>query len=41
MNPKEILAKLKALGNGKMRAHNKKNGADDKQFGVLHGDNGR
>jgi 3-methyladenine DNA glycosylase AlkD len=35
---KETLAQLKALGNEKMRAQNKKNGAGDNQFGVLLGD---
>jgi 3-methyladenine DNA glycosylase AlkD len=34
----EILRQLEALGDGKMRAHNAKNGAGDKQFGVKHGD---
>jgi 3-methyladenine DNA glycosylase AlkD len=34
----ETLAKLKALGNEKMRLHNKKHGADDNQFGVKMGD---
>ena len=34
----EILAQLKALGNKKVRAHNKKNGAHDNQFGVRLGD---
>ena len=38
MTVKEILAQLKSLGNEKMRAHNKKNGAGDNQFGVLMGD---
>jgi 3-methyladenine DNA glycosylase AlkD len=35
---KAALAKLEALGNEKVRAHNKKNGADDNQFGVRLGD---
>ena len=35
---KEILAQLKALGNEKVRAHNKKNGAGENQFGVMMGD---
>jgi len=35
---KEALAQLKALGNEKVRAQNRKNGAGDNQFGVLHGD---
>lgn len=35
---KEALAQLEALGNEKMRAQNKKNGADDRQFGVRLGD---
>jgi 3-methyladenine DNA glycosylase AlkD len=35
---KEALARLKGLGNEKMRAHNAKLGASDKQFGVLLGD---
>ena len=38
MTLKEALARLKALGTEKMRAHNKKHGADDNQFGVLMGD---
>ena len=38
MTLKETLKQLKALGNEKMRAHNAKNGAGDKQFGVKHGD---
>lgn len=38
MTLKETLAQLKALGNEKVRAHNKKNGASDNQFGVKHGD---
>lgn len=38
MTLKEALAQLESLGNEKVRAHNKKNGAGDRQFGVLHGD---
>lgn len=38
MTLKDALAQLKSLGNERMRAHNKKNGADDNQFGVLLGD---
>lgn len=38
MTLKETLAKLKALGNEKVRAHNKKYGAGDNQFGVKLGD---
>ena len=38
MTLKEALAKLKSLGNEKTRAHHKKNGADDKLFGVPMGD---
>lgn len=38
MTLKETLAKLKALGNEKVRIHNTKNGADDNQFGVKLGD---
>jgi 3-methyladenine DNA glycosylase AlkD len=38
MTLKEALARLKSLGTEKMRAHNKKHGADDNQFGVLMGD---
>ena len=38
MTLKETLAKLKSLGNEKVRAHNKKHGAGDHQFGVRHGD---
>jgi len=34
----DTLAQLKALGNDKVRAHNKKDGAGDKQFGVKLGD---
>lgn len=38
MTPKEALAKLKSLGDEKMRAQNKKNGAGNDQFGVRLGD---
>ena len=38
MTLKETLAQLKSLGNEKVRAHNKKNGAGNNQFGVRHGD---
>ena len=38
MTLEEILAQLQALGNEKVRAHNKKNGAHDNQFGVRLGD---
>ena len=38
MTLKEALAKLEALGNESVRAHNKKYGANDNQFGVRHGD---
>ncbi len=38
MMPQDILAQLEALGNEKVRAHNKKNGAGDNQFGVRMGD---
>ena len=38
MTLKETLAKLKSLGNEKLRAHNKKYGAGDQQFGVQLGD---
>ena len=34
----EVLAKLEALGNEKVRAHNRKNGADENQYGVKLGD---
>lgn len=34
----DTLARLEALGNEKVRAQNKKNGADDNQFGVRLGD---
>ena len=35
---KDALRELESLGDAKMRAHNAKNGAGDKQFGVKHGD---
>lgn len=38
MTVEEILTKLEALGNEKMRQHNTKNGAGDNQFGVKMGD---
>lgn len=38
MTLEETLTKLEALGNEKMRIHNKKHGADDNQFGVKLGD---
>ena len=38
METKDILAQLEALGDEKMRAHNKKRGAGDNQFGVKMGD---
>jgi 3-methyladenine DNA glycosylase AlkD len=38
MTLKDILAQLESLGNEKVRAQNKKNGAGDDQFGVRHGD---
>lgn len=38
MTVKEILSKLKALGNEKVRALNYRSGADDNQFGVKLGD---
>lgn len=38
MTLKETLAKLKSLGDERMRAQNKKNGAGDNQFGVRLGD---
>ena len=38
MTLKDALARLKALGNEKVRARNKKNGADENQFGVQMGD---
>ena len=38
MTLKDALAQLKALGNEKVRARNKKNGADENQFGVQMGD---
>jgi hypothetical protein len=38
MTLKETLAKLKALGDEKMRAQNNKNGAGNSQFGGRLGD---
>ncbi len=38
MTLKETLAQLKALGDEKRRAYNRKNGAGDNQFGVAMGD---
>jgi 3-methyladenine DNA glycosylase AlkD len=38
MTVKEVLAQLKALGDEKVRARNRKVGADDNQFGVAKGD---
>ena len=38
MTLKETLAQLKALGDEKIRAYNKKNGAGENQFGVKLGD---
>lgn len=38
MTLKDALTRLKALGNERMRAQNRKNGADDDQFGVRLGD---
>lgn len=38
MTVEEILEKLEALGNEKLRLQNKKHGADDNQFGVKMGD---
>lgn len=38
MTIKQILAQLKALGDERVRAHNKKNGAGDNQYGVRMGD---
>src|SRR5688572_26794913 len=38
MKLEEALAKLKALGNEKVRARNARNGADKNQFGVQLGD---
>ena len=35
---KDTLAQLESLGNERVRAQSKKNGAGDNQFGVLHGD---
>jgi 3-methyladenine DNA glycosylase AlkD len=34
----ETLRQLESMGNAGVRAHNAKNGAGDKQFGVKHGD---
>ncbi|NUP14032.1 MAG: DNA alkylation repair protein [Polyangiaceae bacterium] len=38
MTVKSVLAELKSLGDKKVRLHNKKNGAPDKQYGVRMGD---
>ncbi len=38
MTLEETLRQLESLGNQGVRAHNAKNGAGDKQFGVKHGD---
>lgn len=38
MTAKEVLKKLEALGNERMRQHNTKNGAGSNQFGVKMGD---
>ncbi len=38
MTVKQTLSRLKALGDEKVRKHNTKNGANEKQFGVKHGD---
>lgn len=38
MTLQDALAQLESLGNEKVRAHNKKNGAGDNQFGVRLGD---
>jgi 3-methyladenine DNA glycosylase AlkD len=38
MTLKETLVQLESLGNEKVRAQNKKNGAGSNQFGVRHGD---
>ena len=38
MTLKETLKQLEALGNEKMRAHNRKHGAGDNQFGIRLGD---
>lgn len=38
MTVKETLGRLKALGDEKVRKHNTKNGANEKQFSVKHGD---
>lgn len=38
MTLQDALAQLESLGNEKVRAQNRKNGAGDNQFGVRHGD---
>ncbi len=38
MTPEEALARLRALGNDRTRAHNEKHGAGENQFGVRLGD---
>jgi 3-methyladenine DNA glycosylase AlkD len=38
MTLEDALTQLKSLGNEKVRAQNKKNGAGDSQFGARHGD---
>lgn len=38
MNAKDVLARLEALGDEKVRAHNAKHGAGDNQYGVQRGD---
>lgn len=38
MNLKEALSQLEALGNERMRKHNRNHGAGDNQFGVRRGD---
>jgi 3-methyladenine DNA glycosylase AlkD len=38
VTPDDVLAQLEALGNEKVRAHNRKHGAGDAQFGVRLGD---
>lgn len=38
MTLKDALARLKALGNERMRVQNRKHGADENQFGVRLGD---
>jgi hypothetical protein len=38
MTLKDTLAQLESLGNEKVRAQNRKNGAGDNQFGVRLGD---